>query len=432
MDFVSTRGHGPVDLITALREGPAPDGGLYLPAVLPSLAPGVAGGDLALTAAGVMAPFVDGALNREEIGAVARAVIDFPVPLVPLGDDTWVLELTHGPSGAFKDVGAGFLARLLTRFSTAGSTQTVLVATSGDTGGAVARAFSGLTGFRVVVLFPKDRVSEIQRRQFTTAGPNVRAVAVEGSFDACQTLARRAFAHEEIRTMHRLTSANSLNVGRLLPQIAYYVDAGLDLADEGVTPPWFVVPSGNLGNLTAGVMAAAMGAPSRGFVAALNANDYFAQTLGGEYPPAGRPPSRTLSNAMDVGRPSNLERLRALAHGEPIGVRLGIVAESVGDAATLARMETVFRQHDYIADPHTAVGLEALARLRERGAVEGPAVVLATAHPAKFPEVVHRATGTIPGVPPSMARDRGLEERMETIPDDLRALRGVLERAAVG
>lgn len=432
MHFVSTRGHGPVDLATALRDGPAPDGGLYLPAVIPTLGQGVAGGDLALTAAEVLAPFTEGALTREETGALARAALDFPVPLVRLDDETHVLELTHGPSGAFKDIGARVLARLLTRFATPGRTRTVLVATSGDTGGAVARAFEGLEGVRVVVLFPKDRVSDVQRRQFTTAGGNVRALAVEGSFDTCQALARRAFDDPVLRERHLLTSANSLNVGRLLPQIAYYVDAALHLADTGIEDCWFVVPSGNLGNLTAGVMAATMGAPIRGFVAALNRNDYLAHMLAGEYPPVGRPPRRTLSSAMDVARPSNLERLKTLAHEAPIGVRLGIVAESVDDAATLSRMETLYREQGYLADPHTAVGLEALARMRERGTVVGPVVALATAHPAKFPEIVHRATGTLPGVPPSMARDRGRTERMETIPDDLAALRDVLDRVAGG
>lgn len=426
MRYHSTRGHGPVDLTTALLHGPAPDGGLYLPETLPALAAGPAG-PLAAVAARVLAPFLAPPLEPGELSSLLADALDFPVPLVPLDGRTRVLELGHGPSGAFKDVGARVLARCLQRLAPPppGGLRTVLVATSGDTGGAVARAFQGLAGFRVVVLFPRQGVSEVQRRLFTAAGGNVRAVAVEGPFDACQRLARLAFARADLRARHGLTSANSLNLGRLLPQMAYYVHAAALLQEEGAAPPRFVVPSGNLGNLTAGLMAARMGMPHQGFVAALNANDAFRRYLAGEDPDRGGT-VRTLSNAMDVGEPSNLERIRALWQDDRRALGRVVEAHSVDDAETRACMARVWKEYGYLADPHTAVGLAALDRARRVDSAPETAVVLSTAHPGKFPAAVRDITGQEAAIPPGMRDLAPATEHATTIEDDLEALVEVL------
>jgi threonine synthase len=450
-----------VDLVTALIEGPAPDGGLYLPTFLPRLAearttpgeatsasrPSPSATDLARAAERVLGGFLAPHLSADERRALLADALDFPAPLARLDDDTFVLELSHGPSGAFKDVGARVLARLLARLAppTDGGTRTVLVATSGDTGGAVARAFQGLEAFRVLVLYPRRGVSEVQRRLFTTPGGNVRAAAVDGTFDDCQRLAREAFARTDVRSAHRLTAANSLNVGRLLPQMAYYALAAGTLVDAGGTAPLFVVPSGNLGNLTAGLLAARMGVPAAGFVAALNVNDAFARYLAGGPAETDAPTVSTLSNAMDVGRPSNLERLAALTGHDPAALAREVMACTVNDADTRHTMKRVAERHGYLIDPHTAVALAALERLRgsgggpggggppaHAGPLLGPAVVLATAHPGKFPDLVRDATGVAPPPPPGMAdladlADSGRAERYDVIPPRLDALVALLD-----
>jgi len=399
--FVSTRDPGgrPVTFEDALRRGLAPDGGLFVPTHVPSLAPGWADaerwGDVVDA---VLRPWFD---PRDADGWVddARSALDFEVPVRPLGVDTALLELHHGPTLAFKDVAARTMGRWLARsLRRRGETATVLVATSGDTGGAVADGFAGIDGLRVVVLYPEGRVSPVQERQLTQPREGVMAVAVAGDFDACQRLAKQALVDPALADLD-LTSANSINVGRLLPQATYHVWGVLQWARAcGVAPAdvWSVVPSGNLGNLAAALLAAAMGAAPRGLVAAHNANDHFPRVLRGEAAAGDAPATvATLSNAMDVGAPSNLERLVALfpAGAYPVPVH-GV---AVDDEATLAAMRRCWADHRSIVCPHTAVGLEALARLRRRtaGGVTGPALVVATAHPGKFPEVVARA---LPGV----------------------------------
>ncbi len=430
MRFTSTRGHGPVSLTTALLEGPAPDGGLYLPERIPRVdfagAPPEPG--LATIAAWTLAPYLTPDLDPSELRRLLADALDFPVPLVRLDDTTAVLELTHGPTAAFKDVGARVLARLLAALTTEDRRRTVLVATSGDTGGAVAAAFHGMEGFRVVVLFPEGRVSLGQRRQFTTLGDNVRAVAVDGPFDACQRLAREAFADAALRAEHGLTSANSLNIGRLLPQVAYYVYAERLAAREWDEAPLFVVPSGNLGNLTAGLLAARMGMPVGGFLAAVNANDAFARYLDGAHPDPDGGTVPTLSSAMDVGRPSNLERLRYLAGGDRRALARDVRARAVGDDETLAWMRRLQEKGGYLADPHTAVGFAALERVRAESGTRASAVVLATAHPGKFPDAVREATGQDPPVPPALATDAGRREDFDGIPPVLEALAELLHR----
>jgi threonine synthase len=420
---VSTRGAGPVSFADALFQGLAPDGGLYLPRVEPRLEGPPAGPDapFAETAAATARAFLAGAVEPWVVDRVVADALDFPAPLVPVEDGVWVLELFHGPTLAFKDVGARFLARAMSALDEEDGSHTVLVATSGDTGGAVADAFHGLLRHRVVALFPRGGISERQRRQMTTLGGNVRAVAVEGTFDDCQRMAKEAFADPELRRACGLTSANSINLGRLLPQAFYYVHAAVQAGWDGPAPTW-VVPAGNLGNLCAGVLAVRAGVPGASFVAALNRNRTFLDYLeSGRYAP--RASLATPSSAMDVGAPSNLERLRALHDGDAGALGRVVRAVSVDDHATLHAMAAAREEwNGMLLDPHTGVARaawEALGRPR-------PAILLATAHPAKFPEAVREATGRTPSVPARLARRLEADEVQVEVAPELEALRPLL------
>jgi threonine synthase len=400
--FVSTRdprGAG-VTFEDALLRGLAPDGGLYVPDRVPPITPGWrAAATLPAAAEATLAPWFD---DDEAEGWLAdvRAALDFPVPLRRLDDETWLLELFHGPTRAFKDVAARTLGRWWARaLARHGREALVLVATSGDTGGAVAAGMAGVPGLRVVVLFPREGVSPVQRAQLTAVRPGVHAFAVEGSFDDCQRLVKEAFRDPGLADLP-LTSANSINLGRWLPQAAFHAWGLAQLARAGVDPSEaaVVVPSGNLGDLAAGLLAAGMGAAPARFVAAHNANAYLVERLAGRRAPFDFAPTvATLSNAMDVGAPSNYERIHALW---PDGPPVPLAAERVDDDATLARMAHTHERYGVVVCPHTAVGLEAAARGRAGGRAGGDRrprawLVLATAHPAKFPEVVARA---LPGV----------------------------------
>lgn len=423
--FVSTRGGGPVPFADALFRGLAPDGGLYVPERLPHLGESAPPprGDFPSTAIRAADSFLCGVMEPEVLRTVVRGALDFPVPLVRIEEDVHVLELFHGPSLAFKDVGARFMARAMAGLRPRDdATTTVLVATSGDTGGAVATAFHGLHACRVVVLFPRDGISSRQRRQMTTLGGNVTAVAVDGTFDDCQRLAKQAFADAELQRACGLTSANSINVGRLLPQALYYLHAAAQLG-WGDPPATFVVPSGNLGNLCAGLLAFRAGMPARSFVAALNPNRAFADYLAtGDHEP--RPSASTLSNAMDVGDPSNLERIRWLYGDDVTRVRADVHAVSSDDAETRACIARVHGDTGYVMDPHTAVGWCALEKVRREG--RGPWIVLATAHPAKFPEVVEEATGEEVPLPPSLEGTLSRPESMVEALPRVEALRAIL------
>jgi len=408
--YVSTRGGGQsATLGEAIASGVASDGGLYMPESIPllpmSVRPSVA--SLAETATAVLAPFVEEELSGEALRSLAAAALDFPIPLRPLDTATAVLELFHGPTLAFKDVGARCLARLLTHFLKGDRPLTVLVATSGDTGGAVASAFFGLAGVRVVILYPRGQVSRLQEAQFASLGGNVTALAVEGTFDDCQRLAKEAFADEELRRGAALTSANSISIGRLLPQIVYYVHALAQHHDDG-RPIVISVPSGNFGNLTAGLMAKRMGLPIARFVAATNANDVVPAYLRtGRYAP--RASVRTISNAMDVGAPSNLERVQALYGGNLAALRADVVGTTHGDAQTRDCIRETFARTGYLLDPHTAVGLLGLREaMAEGSAPEGAfGIVLATAHPAKFREELEPLLGEPIPLPPALLRLEG-------------------------
>lgn len=423
--FTTTRSGAEASLADAVFRGLAPDGGLYVPAELPVLeGPWGAGADGFVESARAVAPAFFPEIERTRLDALVRAALGFAAPLVQVEPGRLVLELFHGPTLAFKDVGARFTAGLMAVLEQDESpgrpeTRTVLVATSGDTGGAVAAAFHRMRGYRVVVLFPRHGTSERQRRQMTTLGDNVHALSVRGTFDDCQRIAKEAFADVGIATAHRLTSANSINVARLLPQAFYYVHVARCLG-----PVRFVVPSGNLGNLCAGLIAARAGMPAAGFTAAVNENRGFADFLAGtDFVP--RPSVPTSSNAMDVGSPSNLERIHWLYGGDDAALREEVRGVSVRGAAVSSCIAAVYERSGYVMDPHTAVAYEAASR--HDAGPDVPTVVLATAHPAKFPNTVEAAIGAELPLPDTLADRFEAEERTTPIEPTLIGLRGFLE-----
>jgi len=405
MQLTSTRRHAPlVGFRQALRQGLAPDGGLYQPTILP----GFNGADLAAwrglpfaAVAGHLARrLLEGEFAAEVIDRVVGDSLNFPVPVRPLGGGISLLELFHGPTLAFKDFGARFLARLFSEvLRDDGDHATVLVATSGDTGSAVARGFAGVAGTRVVVLYPAGKVSPFQEAQMATIGGNVTAVRVPGVFDDCQRLVKSALLDPDL-AMLRLSSANSINIGRLLPQTFYYVAGYLDAAAGIGDRVVFSVPSGNLGNLTAGVMAARMGLPVARFVAATNANDVLPEYLAsGAFRPRASIP--TISNAMDVGDPSNFARLADMY--ESSAARMGgeIAGVRVSEARTREAIRGAYRDSGTILDPHAAVAYSAAVTFRQATGTDAPIVVLATAHPAKFADVIREEIGVEPELPPA-------------------------------
>jgi threonine synthase len=403
MQLTSTQRRAPVaGFREALRRGLAPDGGLYLPVGLPR----VSHADLEAwrglpfhaIARQLARRLLDGEFTPEVLDRIVGAALDFPVPVRPLRDGLWLLELFHGPTLAFKDFGARFLARLFGEvLREAGGDATVLVATSGDTGSAVARGFAGIAGTRVVVLYPAGKVSPFQESQMATIGGNVTAVRVAGAFDDCQRLVKAAMLDPDLAGL-RLTSANSINIGRLLPQTFYYVSACLVATAERGGPAVFSVPSGNLGNLTAGVMAARMGLPVERFVAATNANDVLPEYLGtGAFRPRASIP--TMSNAMDVGDPSNFPRLAAMYDGSAARMGDAIAGLRVSEPETRAAIRDAYRRFGSVLDPHAAVAYSAALRYQEVTATRAPIVVLATAHPAKFAGVIREELGFEPELP---------------------------------
>ena len=410
MLFRSTRDSGlRASLEEAVFRGLAPDGGLYVPVEHPVLA-GAADPEFVSVASAAGHALLGTELGPSASQTVAKSAFPFAPVLRRLDPGLFVLELFHGPSCAFKDFGASWLASLMDAYCERQSRRaTVLVATSGDTGSAVAQAFRGRRNVRVVILYPRGRVTELQERQLTTVGHNVTALEVEGSFDDCQRMAKEAFRDEALVARHNLTSANSINVGRFLPQAFYYLWAAWALPRDGgvSTRPLFVVPSGNLGNLCAGLYAWRWGMDVSGFLAATNANDVLPRWLSsGRF--EARVSVRTLSNAMDVGDPSNMERIRDLFSDDVSRAAPVLSGEAVTDAETLEGMREAYGRYGYIMDPHTAVGYVASGRRAAdtggpvRPSGTGPVVLLATAHPAKFIETVRSALGVEPEMPPAL------------------------------
>lgn len=388
----------------AVVAGLAPDGGLYMPEFLPELStefigqlPTLSKTDIGFT---IARPFVDESIPDKTLHKIVSETIDFDFPLVALEENVFALELFHGPTLAFKDVGARFLARILQHIAKKMHQEIiVLVATSGDTGSAVAHGFYNVEGIRVVILYPDGMVSALQEKQFATLGNNIQAVKVAGTFDDCQRLVKQAFQDEELRRAKFLTSANSINIARLIPQSFYYFFAWSQLnTPKNVV---FSIPSGNFGNLTAGVLAKKMGLPIRAFVAATNVNDVVPEYLHTNVftPRTSKP---TISNAMDVGNPSNFPRLLALYGNDWDYIHKEIYGYAFTDTETRMAMLDVFNQKKYILDPHGAVGYLGLKKyLDSNPDVQG--IFLETAHPSKFPDVVESAIQQSINLHPALA-----------------------------
>jgi len=395
--FSTNKSSIPVSIKKATLEGLAPDGGLYIPSEIPQFSKEeiklLEGASFNNIAFAIAKKFIGGEIPLDQLGDIIDSCYTFETPLVRLDDLTFVEELFCGPTLAFKDYGARFLARLTGYFAAEDDKLiTVLVATSGDTGSAVAYGFKGIANTRVVILYPSGKVSRLQEQQLTTAGGNVQALEVKGDFDDCQRLVKQAFVDPSLKERLTLTSANSINISRLIPQSFYYAWATLQLKElYGWSEPLFSVPSGNYGNLTAGVMAKLMGFPIGHFIAASNANDSVTRFLDeGRYDP--RPTITTLSTAMDVGNPSNFARLRYFYGNSHTTMGRDISGISVSDEETLESIRSVFDRFGYIMDPHTAVAFRALEQYRSSGNHAGkPGVVLSTAHPVKFLEAIRDA-----------------------------------------
>ena len=428
MRFVSTRGGAPdADLAQALATALAPDGGLYLPATLPriDLATLAAVSTPAAVCAALLRPFFADSALAAELPALCDSAFAQPLPLRRLhGEADFVLELFHGPTAAFKDIGARFLAAALQRLRTpAAQPLAILVATSGDTGAAVAAAFHLRPGFRVVTLYPEQGVSPRQAHQLGAFADNVRAWRVAGSFDDCQRMVKAALADPELRARDTLASANSISLGRLLPQAGYYAWAALEHWRTHTRPLSFIVPTGNLGNALAGVIARRMGLPIARIVLACNVNDTLPRYFAGE-PYATRPGRRTLANAMDVGAPSNFERLRAL-YPNDAALRADLSAFTVDDDAIVATLHAAAAHHGIEPCPHTATALHVLERLRAQDE-RGDYAVVATAHPAKFAEVVEPVFGHAVAVPEALARWLARPSHSLPLTADDAALRALL------
>jgi threonine synthase len=404
MRYLSTRGRALPELIgAALSAGIAPDGGLFVPEALPLFRADAFGGrePLATLAAGLLEPFFLGDPLAKELPAIAAESLDIDVPTRAIAERTWLIELFHGPTAAFKDFGARFLASCLARLPAPGSrTRTVLVATSGDTGAAVAAAFHRRPGFRVVILYPDGRVSPRQAHQLGCFDANVHALRVAGSFDDCQSLVKQALADPLLKPSLPLTSANSISLGRLLPQVTYYARTALAHWISHGRRLNFIVPTGNLGNALACVYARAGGLPIGDIVLATNANrvlpDFFA---GAAYAP--RPSVPTIANAMDVGAPSNFERLRWV-YPDDAALRKALSADWAGDDAIRDEIRASRSRYGALICPHTATATAVLARRRALGDTRDFAVV-ATAHPAKFENVIEPLIGETIDVPSALA-----------------------------
>lgn len=376
----------------AVLKGLGSSKGLFVPEKIPVLNKafydGIESQNKAEIAFQILAPFVNNEIPTEELKKIVEETINFDIPLVNINERTQILELFHGPTLAFKDVGARFMARCLGYFSDKTKETNVLVATSGDTGSAVAQGFYGVEGVKVIIAFPKGKVSPFQEYQMTSLDNNIKTLEVEGSFDDCQTLVKQALADEELQKRLNLSTANSINVARFLPQIIYYFLAYKQLKPKLKNRKWVVsVPSGNFGNLTAGLYAKAMGLPIHQFVAGNNANDTFYHYLEtGLYQP--KASVETYANAMDVGAPSNFERIISLYNYEHHKIKLDIVGEVVSNQEIVKEIQQTWEKDNYALDPHAAVGKIAADRFNFKDAY---VTVLGTASPTKFDSIMKKA-----------------------------------------
>ncbi len=432
MKFVSTRGVRPVNLDEALVKGIADDGGLFVPEKLPrfSAADFEAANTIREVAAILLRPFFDGSSLKNDLDDILAETFSFRIPTTALpGNDgnLALLELYHGPTAAFKDVGAGFLAAALTRLEgDEADPLTILVATSGDTGGAVAAAFNEKPGMRVVVLFPDGRVSDRQAQQLTCWGDNVLSLAVQGAFDDCQALVKEALADPELNARFRFSSANSINIGRLLPQCTYYAHSSLQHFSRTGNKPGFIIPTGNLGNAMAAIMAREMGLPIGAIVLATNANRTIADYLRtSKWLP--RASVQTLASAMDVGDPSNMERLRSLlGEAETLRERIGVMV--VDDPEIKAEIRRDFAEFGFATCPHTATATYAWHHLEPEIRDARDWILVATAHPAKFETIVEPLIGEQVPVPRELAEILSRPSRSVAVEAAIGALSAALDR----
>lgn len=409
-----------VSLKDAVLSGQAPNKGLFMPETIPVLPPsfyenlkGLSFADVALKVGWAL--FRDD-MSLPELQEIVDDALNFEMPVVPVKDNIYTLEQFHGPTLAFKDVGARFMARLTAHFLGNNEQEvTVLVATSGDTGSAVANGFLNVPGIKVVILYPSGKVSQIQEQQLTTLGNNITALEIDGVFDDCQALVKQAFIDEELTSRISLTSANSINIARLIPQSFYYHHAWAQLQEKHPNcEVVFCVPSGNFGNLTAGLIAKRMGLPVKHFVAATNANNVVPQYLeSGQF--EARASIATISNAMDVGNPSNFARMMDLYNNDHRAICADITGYTYTDAETRETMKEIYDQTGYILDPHGAVGYRALnTYLADRPDTYG--VFLETAHPAKFKAEVESTLGINIPLPAQLAK--AMQSKKESIKMD--------------
>lgn len=379
----------------ALFKGIGSNGGLFLPAGIPllekSFFENIDNIDFNEICFRISDSFLNDEIPEIYLHKIISEAVNFDSPLIHLSDNIKILELFHGPTLAFKDFGARFMAETFSYFirdENRGST--ILVATSGDTGSAVANAFYKKPGIKVVLLYPGGKVSKIQEMQFTTLGGNISALEIAGTFDDCQAMVKKAFSDKEIRDRKNLSSANSINIARLIPQTFYYFRAFQQLDNKSL-PLMFCVPSGNLGNLTAGLISQRMGLPVFKFISAVNENSVFAEYIStGNFNPG--PSTSTLSNAMDVGNPNNFERILELFDYSHDEIKKNILSRSITDPETEEIIKRVFAEYNYLLDPHGAVGFAAMQKFSEPE--DCTKILLETAHPAKFESVIKSVTGS--------------------------------------
>lgn len=430
MRFVSTmNSRKQYSFRDAVLTGLAPDGGLYFPAKIPRFSKEFIRQmkmfSLEEISYRVAREFAGLEVPRGVLKKIVEEAINFPCPLQQVSDKIYVLELFHGPTLAFKDFGARFMARLISHFvHRSARAITILVATSGDTGSAVASGFHRIPGIRVIVLYPSGRISEVQEKQIATLGENITAVEVDGSFDDCQQLVKTAFLDVPLRDDVVLTSANSINIARLIPQSFYYFWAVTQLQKfDEFRNVVFSVPSGNFGNLTAGLIAGKMGLPAKGFVAATNANDVVPKYLAmGEFKP--KASKRTISNAMDVGNPSNFARMQMM-YPAPESMRKRIVGVICSESQTRTTIQDVYARHGYLLDPHGAVGYHGMSQyLGDREDLAG--IVLETAHPAKFIDVYDEPLRSKIRMPERLKICLRLAKRSVKVHNDYGELRSII------
>ena len=434
MQFYSLNKISPnVNFKDATVNGQAPDKGLYFPENIPQIKKelianieNISNEEIAFE---VIKPYVGNTINEADLFSIVKETVNFPIPLVKVTDDIFSLELYHGPTLAFKDIGARFMSRCLGHFVKGSDKKvTVLVATSGDTGGAVANGFYNVPGVDVVILYPSGKVSSVQEKQLTTLGNNIHALEVDGNFDDCQQMVKAAFLDDELKKKLFLTSANSINVARWLPQQFYYFFAYKQWvcspSGDGGNPPVVCVPSGNFGNICAGLLANASGLPIKHFIAATNANDVVPQYFETQhYQP--KKAVATISNAMDVGDPSNFVRIMEIFQQQFANLTAKVSSCSVTDATTKQTLLDVYNQHNYLCDPHGAVAYRALEDYLQLYP-NNKGIFLETAHPVKFYDVVEPVIGQTVKVPDSIKEQLTKEKKSTMIGVDAEELKGFL------